>query len=510
MNRLGGAWGTLVLAAAALSATTCNKLPLVHSGVHCTTDDDCASLGNHPYCVNSLCVPSGLQPNMCFFVDPPNTIPMAQADFLNACGPNECLTFSTAFDSGAMLKTPPPVSPPLVAPSASPTSLCRDLVPPGKQILYITGSSNFAALLQDLSLVIVNRSNIVPVFRTTSSCTGVRSMNPTSPTYAADHYIKDPTTPTDTFAQIFLGDGSPVVSCLLGSSGVPVDIGESEIAQDTCGGPANPTDSVQETLGPILPIIFVVPRLSSQKMISAAAAQQVFGGGGGVPPWENPAFLYIRGQGTATLRLVAKEIGLLPNQFWGIDPGSASSMAQNLALFTTPDDADAALGMLGTDYYDRPVSRDRLKALAFQAQGQSCAYLPDSTLISRDKINVRDGHYPLWGRIHFFAARSNGLPTSPVASEFSSLFISPALDADILSAIINSGLVPPCAMKVKRQAELGDFTYADPPAVGCGCAFDAQVGVDPLRQECTKCSSNSDCPPNRPACNYGYCEPEPQ
>jgi len=63
-------------------------------------------------------------------------------------------------------------------------------------------------------------------------------------------------------------------------------------------------------------------------------------------------------------------------------------------------------------------------------------------------------------------------------------------------------------MKVRRDTDLGDFTYADPPAVACGCAFEAQVGVDPLRQECTKCMSSSDCPQNRPLCNYGYCEPE--
>ena len=180
MNRHGGARGTLLLAAAALSGTMCRS-PLNHSGVQCATDDDCASLGNHPYCLNSVCVPSGLQPEMCFFVDPPKAIPVAQADFLNACSPDTCLSFSTPFDSGAMLRTPPPVSPPVVAPGASPTSVCKDLVPAGKQIAYITGSSNFAALLQDLSPVIVDKTNIVPVFRTTSSCTGVRSMNPDEP-----------------------------------------------------------------------------------------------------------------------------------------------------------------------------------------------------------------------------------------------------------------------------------------------------------------------------------------
>ena len=335
MNRLGGAKGTLVLAAAALSAMTC-KSALNHSGFPCRTDDDCASLGNHPYCINSACVPSGLQPDMCFFVDPPRAIPMAQADFLNACSPDTCLSFSTPFDSGAMLRTPPVVSAAVVAPAAIPTSTCRDLVPPGKQVMYISGSSNFAALLQELAPVIVNTINIVRVFRTTSSCTGVRSMNPDSPTYAADHYIKDPITTTETFAQIFLGDGAPPVSCLLGAGVVAVDLGESEIGQDTCGGPANPPDLVGEALVRILPIVFAVPKLSSQKTISAAAAQQVFGGGGGVPPWENPAFLFIGGQKTATL--APRRQGDWPpaKSVLGHRPGSGSSMARNLALLTLP------------------------------------------------------------------------------------------------------------------------------------------------------------------------------
>jgi len=80
------------------------------------------------------------------------------------------------------------------------------------------------------------------------------------------------------------------------------------------------------------------------------------------------------------------------------------------------------------------------------------------------------------------------------------------LDPDILATLIKAGWVPPCAMKVTRDTDLGDFTYADPPPVACGCAFEAQVGVDPLRPACVTCTSSSDCPQNRSTCNYGYCE----
>jgi hypothetical protein len=122
----------------------------------------------------------------------------------------------------------------------------------------------------------------------------------------------------------------------------------------------------------------------------------------------------------------------------------------------------------------------------------------------------KDSDESVWGGEGDAAARGSRAVRDDVqvAGRFMSLFASPVLDPAILSAIIKSGLVPPCAMKVRRVSELGDFTYSDPPPVACGCAFDAQVGVDPLRPECTTCTSNSDCPQNRPVCRYGYCEQE--
>ncbi len=521
MTWLRGTTGTLLLAALAMSGTTCTLL-LDHNAVQCTKNADCNHLdGHHPFCEKGLCVSSRFQPDQCFLPIPPAKGPTLQTDFLNACSvnamppgpdddPNGCGTFTADLGDGGMLKPPPPPTTTTPTLPSAPTMLCSDLVPTGKQILYLTGSSNFPPLLQELQQVIVGRFGIVPVFRTTTSCLGVKALNPMNPTYNTDKYIKDPTGPTDTYpswAQIFLGDGPPV-NCLLGGKTL-IDIGESEIAQDTCGPPASPAESVLESVGPILPIIFAVPRSSSQKLISVAAARQIYGTGGNVPPWNTSAYLYIRGQGTATLRLVAKEIGLLPNQFWGTDQGSAANMANNLALLSQQDNVNAALGIIGTDFYDQPINRGRLKALGFQAAGQSCAYLPDSGLPARDKINVRDGHYPLWGRIHFFSAVTNGMPVSQAAATFLPLFAGPTFDLDVLTALVKAGFVPPCAMKVTRDSELGDLTYDDPPAVACGCFFDAQVD-GPARAECTPCPNGpSDCPSTRPACNYGFCEQDP-
>ena len=52
------------------------------------------------------------------------------------------------------------------------------------------------------------------------------------------------------------------------------------------------------------------------------------------------------------------------------------------------------MGILGAEVYD--ATRATLTALAFRAQGQYAAYWADSTVTSRDKKNVRDGHYTVW------------------------------------------------------------------------------------------------------------------
>ena len=176
---------------------------------------------------------------------------------------------------------------------------------------------------------------------------------------------------------------------------------------------------------------------------------------------------------------------------------------------TDQDEAQTTIGIIGADFYD--LYRGKLKPLAFQAKGQECAYVPDSSLTSRDKINVRDGHYPLWGRIHFFTGRMNGgTPTSQVAYNFVFYLTSAFLDQDILEAFVAASFVPACAMKVFRKSELGDMTCPETPSP-CGCVFDALTNPDKSHPPpgCVVCGNPSDCARNDPAnpsCNYGYCE----
>jgi hypothetical protein len=502
-----------------LATGGCTKL-LDHSAIGCTSDAQCAPFGHHPFCRNGVCVASKFNPKDCQLFDPPGTCTTVQKDFLNQCSTGslpaspsdpvgECLSDSRSTDPDAGVTMPPIRPGPPAVLGKRPTVLCKDLVPPGMAVVYLSGSSNFQPLLGELAPAIVPKAMTVPVFRITTSCAGTHSMNPTGPTYAIDHFIKDPVLPSEASAQIFLGDSKTGVDCLLGPTPVNVDIGESEIFPESCEGPSNSPDTVTESLGPILPLLFIVPPGSHERAISYEAARQVFGNGGGVSPWTDPNQLFIRGTGTATLRLLAKELDLAPGQVWGIDQGNASAMATNVGGVTDEDEAQTTIGVIGADFYD--LYRGKLKPLAFQAKNQECAYVPDSSLGSLDKINVRDGHYPLWGRIHFYTGRINGgQPVSQIANNFVFYLTSAHLDDDILTAFVAASFVPACAMNVFRKTELGDMSCPETPSP-CGCVFDALTNPDKSHAPpgCVPCENNSDCAikdPSNPSCNYKYCE----
>ena len=120
---------------------------------------------------------------------------------------------------------------------------------------------------------------------------------------------------------------------------------------------------------------------------------------------------------------------------------------------------------------------------------------------------MRDGHYPIWGPVHFFAAVGDGVPVSPGAQAFVSIVSVPNIAQALIDAFIGSSLVPSCAMLVQRSSELGDVAAFSPP-FECGCYFEASPDVNgSAPPECARCNTANDCnDPTRPACNLGYCE----
>jgi hypothetical protein len=507
--------GVVAAVAALLSGSVACTAILDRNATQCQTDADCAHFGQQPVCQGGVCVSSGLGPVGCYA-----GAPRTSSQYLNQCSTSTCFAFDNcqriglcggATDGDAALVPPPgpeastpttPMSAGTSSDGGSALPLCADPTNGRGQVLVMTGSSNFPPLLSKLAPLVL-AAGFTPVFQVSSSCAGVAAVFSTDPTLTT---LVDPApSPKAKYAAYFQADGSSV-ECSLGPSGLPVDVGESDIFSTTCDGYGAPGNGVGEFLGPIQAMVFVVPGRSQQNAITAEAARDVFGmGGGKAQPWTNPELYFVRNANTGTQQMIGHAIDVPASGFWGIDRGTAANVDALLKDITDPNLAQQAIGIISADYYDG--DRSNLKALAFQSTSQDCAYLPDSSQYSKDKRPVRDGHYPIWGPVHFFASTVNGVPATPAAQAFVSIVSVPNIPKPLLDAFIGSSLVPSCAMTVTRSSELGALsTYA--PPFECSCYFEASPAVNGMPPAgCSRCSTSADCTdPSRPACNLGFCE----
>jgi hypothetical protein len=369
-------------------------------------------------------------------------------------------------------------------------------------MVLLTGSGDVATSLLSLLAPMIWTTGYTPVFKATSSCGGVAAiLGPSS-----GHVLNDPAPGTSGKYATYFDKSGNAVECLLGPNGAAVDVGESNTFASSCAGYGEPGPDAAHYLGPIQSMSFVVPGASVQKAITAEVAHAIFGtgaAGGAGAPWTNPSLYFVRSATSGIQEMMGLAINVPPGSFWGIDRGSASNIDAQMRVITDPTLANQAIGFISSDQYD--ADRSNLNALAFQASGQDCAYLPDSSPFKKDKRNVRDGHYPIWGPIHFYTEASEGVPTSPAAQAFISLVSVPNLTNALIDAYIGANLVPTCAMTVQRMSELGQVSAYSAP-FQCGCYFESKVD-DAVPAGCTACASSSDCnDPKRPACNLGFCE----
>jgi hypothetical protein len=491
------------------------------SNKQCSVDSDCEHFGNHPSCQEGVCVESGLGPPGCFFGEP-----MAQSDFLNQCTTSTFLPYSNCDHIGlgcsngpSTLPSPSPAmtgTAPAPTPPTAPTNLCTEGAPvsgnpPTPNMIWMFGSSDFGPLMRAAQPSLSAASPPYrAVFQNASSCGGVQAVfaQAADPTQIV---MKDPTPAKGNWAFYFTDDGTQV-NCLISTTGagVPITIGISDLYSTTCGFTPAPS-TVREFTGPIVPFVLATKPASSQNAISAEAAHLVFANGGVPPagigmkpatPWTDYTQYYIRNNTAGSTVLTALVIGVDKTMpFWGIDRASTDNLRDSLRQAT---DSEAALGIVSIDSYD--PHRDDLKALYLQASGQTAGYLPDAKSTSFDKVNVRDGHYPLWGYVHFVVPTdpaSNHTDISSAARAMTLLFSTDGLDPGLLNSIIKASEVPPCAMKVERSGEVGDFKMRT--TTSCGCYFDFK-STGHASPSCQTCANNDDCPASHPKCNYGYCE----
>jgi len=296
-------------------------------------------------------------------------------------------------------------------------------------------------------------------------------------------------------------------NCKLPDGGVPIDIGVSDLYAETCDATFHAGGNVAEYFGPVVPFVLSVPAMSSEQSISVEAAHVVFGLGGKPPaksglkevPWNDFHNFAIRNAGAASTVLTALLTDVPRATFWGVDRLSTDNLRDS--LLTAPKSAvDSSIGILSVDYNDK--NRGNLRALYLKSHGQLTGYQPDSSPTTIDKANVRDGHYPLWGYVHFFTSANGGAGPSDAARAMVLKFNIPKLEQGLLDDIIDASLVPACAMRVKRASEIGDFSPQTD--FTCNCYFDLRTTH---KTECPQCGTSDDCP-GKVACNYGYCEIE--
>ena len=162
----------------------------------------------------------------------------------------------------------------------------------------------------------------------------------------------------------------------------------------------------------------------------------------------------------------AADVDVPKTKFWGIDRLSTDNLRDSMLASTEAEAVDRH----PLDRRRRHQPRQPAQPLPAVDRGSCRGYLPDSNKNSFDKLNVRDGHYPLWGYEHFFTPVGAGGVPSDAAKAFVTRFSIARLDQMLLDNIIAASLVPQCAMKVVRTGE--ETTFMPQTGLSCGCYFD--------------------------------------
>lgn len=392
--------------------------------------------------------------------------------------------------------------------------------------VYFSGSTAAPPMLAQLAVQLGTSVSII--YTAVGSCVGMNDILASAAEPAAAVYL-DPTNATNQIACDPTNGGA-------NPNGLYIDVGISDVYPATCTAYSNTGmlgTGFKDFHGPIQAMTLAVPKTSTENSISAEAAYVVFGWAGQsnntVAPWTDPTQMFIRKPTSGTESMISWAIGLAPTK-WLVqspfDGGTAQFEAGNPQVVTAlkgATSANAAIGILSTEYLDQ--NRDTLKALAFQASDynggdQECGYLPDSDSTHFDKLNIRQGRYAIWGPVHFVTnVDSSGNPLAnpkntastnvkTVIDFISDNNLSTTQEQTLITASLKAYTVPPCAMQVSRDAEIGAEASFQ-PAHGCGCAYEAGAqGGTPTSTYCKACTADTDCAnvTGYNHCNFGWCE----
>jgi hypothetical protein len=340
------------------------------------------------------------------------------------------------------------------------------------------------------------------VFTTSGSCTNINGFYTQTPITTNFQYVpsmaEDPT----------WTQSSPTLTCTPPAGGQIPDIGNSALFIASCTNEPPVPDFVQFTNGPVQGYVLAVPKASAAIAITFEEAYFVFGFGptllaqmaGDIMPWQDENELYVRTNTKSTLLTWAANIAVEPTKWHGQRLDGSPMVVAGLQNSTNPG---AAMGILGAEVYDS--NRDTLTELAFRAQGQYAAYFADSTSTSRDKKNIRDGHYTVWSptvwmnKIDPTTHQPTNADAQYVIDMIAGKEVTPAPNFDPNVNVAHVGLVPDCAMRVARDFDGGPLRLYH-PAESCACKYEATVDTT----TCATCDATTPCATG--VCRAGYCE----
>src|SRR5262245_22259435 len=360
---------------------------------------------------------------------------------------------------------------------------CASLTNP----IYVMSGDTQVPILKELGKALRQDPNpMTIVWQATGSCTIIDAVYNGTPLRQNLSYI-----PADPAWDAVSG---AVPTCTPDVAGAPVQIGITIVFAESCTS-ATPPATVKAFKGPIQSFLFVVPKASTAQAISAEEAYLVFGFGaaGLVTPWTDETFYIVRPATKGTQVSLGAIIGVPAAKWKGQRIDQSTAVAAMVAASTAPD---KTIGSLGTEIYDSATNRAALRALSFEAYGQSGGYFPDSTVTAFDKRNVRDGHYAGWSHVFYLTAvNDSGGPTDARAARIIDILTAaptaaPPGDIKPLTLVAGKGLVPQCAMNVQRSSEGGPLFHYQ-PSEPCGCAYEAAVGV--TSAACVACSASAPC-----------------
>jgi hypothetical protein len=385
--------------------------------------------------------------------------------------------------------------------------------------IYVGGSSAFVPTLNLYAAKLAQETPATTVIYVSSaSCVGANAVGShTAVTGTGTYYLAN-------------GTASPT-NCSIAAS-TYLDVGVSDVFYDSCVAaqlaPTAPA-GLRDALGPAQAMEIIVPQNNTTGYLTSAEGNVVWGCGNytatGITFPTNGVF--VRGTTSGSQIITAAGINLPDLSFYGngmtTSPvlqvsGGSPGMAAAVGNFPSKNQGSLnAIGFLGADVFDLDHAATpgaEFIALPFAATGQTAAYYVDSEPGSRDRRNVRDGHYFNWGYEHLLytvPVTDGGVAGQPsaAASKLVNLVTGVTKDStfDYVQLDAVAGTIPLCAMSVAKANDSPGYLSVYSPSATCNCAYVASASGN-VPAGCTACTATdggSTCGSGK-TCQHGYCE----